>query len=270
MEQDAYVYLKVFLLLYADDTVIMSETEDGLQHALNVFHEYCKDWKLTVNVDKTKVLVFSKGRPNKNYKFMYGDIAVDIVNEYKYLGIFMSRSGSFLTAKKHIAEQGSKAIYCLLSKIRCLDLPFDIAMDLYHKTVVPVPLYGCELWGFGNLEIIERVQLKFFIKLFYLKKSTPNFMIYGELGLFPLKIEIQTRIVSFWCRLIITDNNKLSSLMYQIIFSLNREEITNDWLLTVKNTLVQCGLSGIWDLHSVNNPKWLKESVRQKLKDIFL
>lgn len=60
-------------------------------------------------------------------------------------------------------------MYSLLSKVRKLDLPFDITIDLYKKMVLPVLLYGCELWGYGNLEVIERVQLKFFKSLYYLK-----------------------------------------------------------------------------------------------------
>ena len=37
-EEDLVVtYFKLFLLLYADDTVIISETSNGLQKALNIF-----------------------------------------------------------------------------------------------------------------------------------------------------------------------------------------------------------------------------------------
>ena len=70
-EDDIYVFLKVFLLLYADDTVIFGEEARDLQKALFVFENYCKIWKLTVNISKTKVLIFSKGRPNKKLHFLF-------------------------------------------------------------------------------------------------------------------------------------------------------------------------------------------------------
>ena len=54
------IYLKIFLLLYADDTVLMSENVDGMQTMLNVFSEYCNTWKLQVNIAKTKWLYFQK------------------------------------------------------------------------------------------------------------------------------------------------------------------------------------------------------------------
>ena len=37
---------------------------------------------------------------------------------------------------------------------------------------------------------------------FQFKTSTPSYIIHGELGATPLYIDIQTRILSFWCNLI--------------------------------------------------------------------
>jgi hypothetical protein len=61
---------------------------------------------------------------------------------------------------------------------------------------IVILLYGCEIWGFSNLDTIERVHLKFCKLLLHLEKSTPNFMIYGELGACPMSVYIQTRIVN--------------------------------------------------------------------------
>ena len=53
--------LKLLLLLYADDIVIFAESEVELQNGLNILKQYCQTWKLVVNVNKTKVMVFRKG-----------------------------------------------------------------------------------------------------------------------------------------------------------------------------------------------------------------
>jgi hypothetical protein len=45
------VYMNIFLLLYADDTVLMTETPEDLQKQLNIFHDYCLAWKLKANID---------------------------------------------------------------------------------------------------------------------------------------------------------------------------------------------------------------------------
>ena len=54
-------YLKIQILLYADDTVIFSETPEGLQKSLNCLAEYCKCWKLSINTEKTEIAIFFKG-----------------------------------------------------------------------------------------------------------------------------------------------------------------------------------------------------------------
>jgi hypothetical protein len=50
-------------------------------------------------------------------------------------------------------------------------------------------ILNCEICGFGINDIIERVHLKFCKLLLRLKASTPNFMVYGELGRYPLEID---------------------------------------------------------------------------------
>ncbi|MCW4343354.1 MAG: reverse transcriptase family protein, partial [Candidatus Thiodiazotropha endolucinida] len=62
INENAYFFLKIFVLLYADDTVILAESDEDLQHALNAYATYCENWKLSVNTDKTKIMIFSKGR----------------------------------------------------------------------------------------------------------------------------------------------------------------------------------------------------------------
>ena len=53
--EDESLMLKMFMLLYADD--IFSE---GLQQALDALFDYCDKWSLRVNVDKTKIAIFSR------------------------------------------------------------------------------------------------------------------------------------------------------------------------------------------------------------------
>ena len=270
-EDDAHIYLKLLLLLYADDTIIFSDGIDSLQHALNVFEEYCTKWKLTVNISKTKIVIFSRGRKCNTCHFKFQNEYIEIVDEYKYLGIFLGRSGSFVSTKKHITEQANKAVFALIKKIRNLDLPIDIQIDLFNKTIKPILLYGCEIWGMGNIDMIERVQLKFYKQVLNLKKSTPSNMIYGELGITPLYVDIQTRIVSFWSKLVDTDSDKLSSSVYQIMLAMhNSQKIISPWIKFVKQLLCSLGFSVIWYTQSFMNSKWLVKAVNQKLKDIFI
>jgi hypothetical protein len=55
--------------LYADDTILLAESREDLQLLLNTFSEYCLEWKLKINVNKTKALIFSKERIANTLKF---------------------------------------------------------------------------------------------------------------------------------------------------------------------------------------------------------
>ena len=103
-DNDIVIFTKLFLLLYADDTVLISESAEDLQVYLNPFEQYCTKWKLTVNINKRKVVIFSKGRLSTKYNFQFQDVPLDIVKEYKYLGIFLSKTGSSFLNKKVYCE----------------------------------------------------------------------------------------------------------------------------------------------------------------------
>jgi hypothetical protein len=97
---DFHIYLKLLILLYADDTVIFSDNEDDMQLALNCFKSYCDTWKLNINTSKTKIITFSKSSRNRIRTYKLGVEELENVSEYKYLGVFLSKSGSFATTKK--------------------------------------------------------------------------------------------------------------------------------------------------------------------------
>ena len=157
-------------------------------------------------------------------------------------------------------------------KIRNLSLPLDIQIDLFNKTIKPILLYGCEVWGVGNQDMIERVRLKFYKNILNLKKSTPSFMIYGELWVTPLEIDIKTRILSFWAKLIEDiENDKLSSTVYGIIYEMHKNRLIKScWIDNVKKLLNSLGFSGFWNDQYFLNAKWLSKAANHRLKDMFI
>ena len=50
--------LKQFLILYADDAVMLSESGEDLQSGLNHLSNYCERWKLILNIEKIKIVLF--------------------------------------------------------------------------------------------------------------------------------------------------------------------------------------------------------------------
>jgi len=81
------------LLLYADDIVLISDSPEGLQRHLNALHVFAHDSGLSVNLGKTKVMVFNttpqwvrRAAPT----FAYGHEAVEYTSAYTYLGVLFS------------------------------------------------------------------------------------------------------------------------------------------------------------------------------------
>ena len=115
-----------------------------------------------------------------------------------------------------------------------------------------------EIWGYGNFDDLERVQLKFFKYTFYLKISTPSYMIYGELGITPLHVDINSRAISYWARLLenIEDDQttKLASKLYLVSHELyNQRLLKSNWFDNIKQILCNSGYSGIWYSQSFIN-----------------
>ena len=224
----------------------MSESPNGMQSALNVYNDYCKQWKLTVNINKSKVVIFSKGR-QANYSFvlnMLNDQILDIESDYNYLGVLDSKSGSFYSAKKQLVNQAER-MYSLIRKSRSLLLPLDLQIELYENMVKPILLYGSEVCGFGNLDVLERSVLKFLKLILHMKSSTPNFMVYGETGVYPIYIDIYCRMISFWATLDSGPPAKLSYIVYRTAYSLYTFETVVISLNGFKRLKIFCVVVGL-------------------------
>jgi len=59
----------VSILLYADDIVLLSGSPAGLQHLLHVLQLFCGDKLLSVNMAKTRVVIFNEFRHSHSDSF---------------------------------------------------------------------------------------------------------------------------------------------------------------------------------------------------------
>ena len=86
--------------------------------------------------------------------------------------------------------------------------------ELFDKFLKPILLYGSEVWGFVTLDILGRTISKILKFILNMKSSTPNVIVYGESGVFPLYIDIQCPVISHWAKLVTGDVFKLSGVIY--------------------------------------------------------
>jgi hypothetical protein len=110
-------------------------------------------------------------------------------------------------------------------------------LELFDTMVVPILLYGAEVWGFENCNIIGNFHMQFCRTILKVKKSTPHCVIYGELGRIPLNILIKARRVGFWQRIMCGKREKIHILCILYCVSFKRGFYHSKWLLEIKITL---------------------------------
>lgn len=136
------------IFMYADDVVLLSTSEQGLQNCVNKLSNFTKDWKMTVNIKKTKVLVFNKSGRVQNIKIKLEDEDIESVKQYTYLGVNFMASGSFKNAKHELYNKGFKAFF-KLRRTFTTELPKPkTLMHIFSHTIRPILLYGSEIWGY--------------------------------------------------------------------------------------------------------------------------
>ncbi len=92
-------YIKVLVLMYADDTILIADSEENLQKAITCMETYSGTWKLIVNETNTKVMIFDKAKvKKKHHKFIYNDVELELVDTFKYLGLTINSNVSFKQA----------------------------------------------------------------------------------------------------------------------------------------------------------------------------
>ena len=262
-------FIRLYTLLYADDTIVLAESANDLQIALDNVHEYCDLWKLSINISKTKIVIFSRGKVRKYAKFTYGKDEVQVVDDYVYLGTTFNYNGKMDKAIDKQITQASRAMYSMLTKCKRLALPVDIQCNLFDNLVMPILLYGSEIWGHTNVKQIEMFYKKFLKSLLQVKRNTGNCMVYGELGKFGVLSTIEKRMVNFWMRVVHGKQSKLSYIIYLWLRKLHDNGIyKSSWMCKIKNILENCGYSNVWENPLDFSPLWLKQSISLKLNDI--
>ena len=146
---------------------------------------YCEFWGLDINVRKTKVMIFSRGKIRKMPKFNFNEETVDVVWDYKYLGVKFNNK--FKKAQQLQFSLANRVMFSLLRKCRPLNLPLDIQLELFEKCVHPILLYGCEIWTCEKMDVISKPQLRFLKLILGVKVTTPTCMVLEEVGRYPIK-----------------------------------------------------------------------------------
>ncbi len=152
--------------LYADDTALYVQVKTqaeimlDLRLELSMVHEWLKANKLTLNVDKTKYMVFG----TKTALIHKPDLNITIdgkklerVSVMKYLGVFLDEHLSFSEHISSVCKKSSKKLSILRKAREFLDR--KTSLTLYKSLVVPYMDYCDVVYMVANESELKNLQL---------------------------------------------------------------------------------------------------------------
>ncbi len=212
---------------------------EGLQNQIDTLKTFCDQFKLTVNVEKTKVLVFEK-RETECPDFLFNGAKVERVSSFKYLGVEFHGTKGFTHATEKLNVAAKKALFAMYR--RCGELHISnptIKCKLFDSLVSPIQQYACEVWAVDHhnktckLESMHRAFLR---KLLGVHEKTPTSAVLGEFGRLPLEHCWWKRVIRYWKRLAGADSSRLIHAAYQECIQLHASKKTG-WYTSVLNWL---------------------------------
>ena len=208
-------------LLWADDLILLALDRQSLQAQLDCLHEFVHKWELSINIQKTNVMVFNSSARmlQCSYGFKLGDMEIQPARKYCYLGIQFSLNGSF---KHAIDELRKKALRAFFSIRRILDtraLTTSTMLKLIDSLVKPVAMYACQIWlpstgimkemikqdcynipQCATKDAFETTHLKMIKWILGVHKKTNNNFCYGDTGRLPWAISVLPQCIRYYER----------------------------------------------------------------------
>ena len=239
-------------LLFADDLLILSETKEGLQHSLANLSNYCDNWQLVINVNKTKSMIFKQNYTKTEPSFVYyRNNQIQNVSEYTFLGITLKSNGNLSHSTTDLVKKATKALFCIKSYTTSLNnLPVKVANNLFDSLVKPIMTYNSEvtyldtfislykakkrastndkevdLFNFIDKTPIENLHLSFCKYVLGIRKKASNLAARLVLGRLPVENFIKSQTLLYFARLYTTKLNPLLKESFLLCQNLDSQGI---------------------------------------------
>jgi len=262
--------VQVLIMLFADDVILASYCATGLQTQINILKQYADSFSMTVNLSKTKIIVFRKGGfLGAREVWWYGDKQIEVVNNYKYLGLCFSTKLSLTQA---ISELATKAKQRTVQILKCLwklgTIDFDVFFKIYDAQVIPVIMYGSELWGYQRFDMLEKAHLYACKRLLNVGPTTPNALVLGDTGRMPIFVLTAARCVKYWLRVLTLQEDRLPRKVYNMMYHF-QEQGRKTWAFHIKELLCTNGFGVVWIQQGVGDVQAFLRLFRQRMIDQY-
>ena len=260
--------LQISCIIWADDIVILSETEVGLSESLNILEKYCNQNILKINADKTKCMIFNKTGRLIRKTFYLGNTKLDSVRSYKYLGFIFTPSGEINTGLYDLRDRALKA-FMKIKNAMGLEFNRNIQTTLHiiNSLVMPIALYASDFWGCMKLakgNPIDTLNLRICKQLLGVQKQTTSIGVLLELGRIPLHIDAIKLSIKNWERIRKGNANKIICSSYLEAVNLNLP-----WIDRIRFQLESNGMWSFFLNQYADKPVFIYNKIYQRLSDIF-
>ncbi len=203
-------------LLYADDIALIGNSVNDLQCMLNTMYEWCKKWQMKVNPGKSKIIHFRTNRIQKTeFSFKYGDVSLDVVDRYKYLGIVFDEHLDYNVTAAVLADSAGRALGAIYNKFKLnKGFGYSTYTKLYESGVTPILDYCSGVWGYNKLEKIDTVQNRALRLYLGVHKFSPNHAINADMGWITSRVRRHVEILRLWNRLINMEDDRLTKKVF--------------------------------------------------------
>lgn len=137
--------LVIWILLYADDALLVAESEEKLQEMLNRLEESTKKMDLRINISKTKVMVFGGENGDASEITLNGE-KLERVKDFIYLGRMYQEDGNIDGEIERRVAAGRKVVGSMAGLAKSDALSSKAKISIYNTVLVPTVLYGSESW----------------------------------------------------------------------------------------------------------------------------
>ena len=210
------------VLAYADDLVLIADSEVELQRLINIVKKWCATLKLQVNLDKTKVVHYRKVRKSQTkFTFRWEDQEIEITNGYRYLDVFLDQNLNFETHCNNISNSAGRALGKILSKFAAFkDIGYFTFTKLFRSNVESVMGYGVSAISKKkyNFEKIQSRGMRYFMGV---HPKTPIPALFGDMGWVPFKYRRWLYMCRTWNRFVNMDESRLNKQIFLIDYYAN-------------------------------------------------
>ena len=218
-------------------------------------------------MDKSNIVVFRNGGHIAwNEKWFYGQSLISVVNVYKYLGICLSTRLTFSHALKDMAARAKIGVVNILKLLWSLgEKSPSIFFKLFDVQIQPILNYGAEVWGLeADLKVVERIHLFALKRFLNVSSRTPNVMVYGETGRYPLFVNIFVKSVKYWLRILKMPDHRFPYKSYKMLLYLH-EQNRKTWASSVCFLLYKYGFNHVWENQGVGDEKTFLKEFKNRL-----